>query len=73
MLRRREIAVVQVSSRPQHLADDAPGAQAMPSRFVNFEDDVFAALEQNYVLARTGISGRFYVPKPATRPATPSS
>jgi hypothetical protein len=63
MLARREIAVVQISDRPQGRPGDPPGVQAMPARFVNFEDDVFAALERNYKPVRTGISGRFFAPK----------
>ena len=63
MLRRHEVAVVQVSSDPQHSPDDPAGAQAMPARFVNFEDNVFRALEHDYLLVRTGQSGRFYRPR----------
>ncbi len=64
MLRRGEIAVVQVSSRAQRQSDDPPGAQAMPTRFINFEDNTFTALQRYYKLERSGISGRFYTPKP---------
>jgi hypothetical protein len=64
MLRRHAIAVVAIDDQPQHAPDDPPGAQAMPSRFVNFEDDVFAALDRYYTLDRVGISGRFYRPRP---------
>ncbi len=66
MLRRREIAVVQIGDKRQHSPGDPPGEQAMPSRFVNFGDEVFDALERDYLLVRTGISGRFYRPKPVT-------
>jgi hypothetical protein len=63
MLARREIAVIQVSDLPARSPNDPPGVQAYPARFVNFEDDVFAALDRDYRIARVGMSGRFYVPK----------
>jgi hypothetical protein len=63
MLARHEIAVVQISDLPARGPNDPPGVQAYPARFVNFEDDVFAALDRYYRVARVGISGRFYVPK----------
>jgi hypothetical protein len=63
MLKRHEIAVVQVSDLPAHGPNDPPGVEAYPARFVNFEDDFFAALERYYRVDRVGISGRFYVPK----------
>ena len=63
MLARREIAVVQISDLPARTPNDPPGVQAYPPRFVNFEDDVFAALDRYYRVERVGISGRFYVPK----------
>lgn len=63
MLARREIAVVQISDLPARTPNDPPGVQAYPARFVNFEDDVFAALDRYYKLDRVGVSGRFYVPK----------
>ena len=63
MIARREIAVVQISDLPARSPNDPPGVQAYPTRFVNFEDDVFDALERHYRLERVGISGRFYVPK----------
>ncbi|MGE3691235.1 MAG: hypothetical protein AB7F98_07635 [Novosphingobium sp.] len=62
MLRRHEVAVVVVNSRRQHNPDDLPG-QTMPTRFVNFDDVQFDVLEQEYHLARVGVSGRFYLPK----------
>ena len=63
MLARHEIAVVQISDLPARSPNDPPGVQAYPTRFVNFEDDVFAALDRYYRVERVGISGRFYVPK----------
>lgn len=63
MLARREVAVVQISDLPAHGPNDPPGVQAYPTRFVNFEDDVFAALDRYYRIDRVGTSGRFYVPK----------
>jgi hypothetical protein len=63
MLARREIAVIQVSDLPARSPNDPPGVQAYPARFVNFEDDVFDALDRHYRIARVGVSGRFYVPK----------
>lgn len=63
MLARREIAVVQISDLPARSPNDPPGVQAYPTRFVNFEDDVFDALARYYRIDRVGISGRFYVPK----------
>lgn len=63
MLARREIAVVQISDLPARTPNDPPGVQAYPPRFVNFEDDVFAALDRYYRIERVGISGRFYVPR----------
>ena len=63
MLARREIAVVQISDLPARSPNDPPGVQAYPARFVNFEDDVFDALDRYYRVERVGISGRFYVPK----------
>jgi hypothetical protein len=63
MLAAHRIAVVQVSDLPARTPNDPPGVQAYPTRFVNFEDDVFAALDRYYRVERVGISGRFYVPK----------
>lgn len=63
MLARREIAVVQISDLPARSPNDPPGVQSYPARFVNFEDDVFDALDRHYRIARVGVSGRFYVPK----------
>ncbi|MFT4025728.1 MAG: hypothetical protein QM676_02830 [Novosphingobium sp.] len=65
MLARREIAVVQVSDLPARTPNDPPGVQAYPARFVNFEDDVFEALDRYYKVDRVGVSGRFYVPREA--------
>lgn len=73
MLRRHEVALVQVSSERQHAPGDPAGAQTMPARFVNFEDDVFDQLERDYVLDRVGISGRFYRPRSRGGPIIPSS
>lgn len=63
MLARHEIAVIQISDLPARSPNDPPGVQAYPARFVNFEDDVFTALDRYYRVDRVGISGRFYVPK----------
>lgn len=63
MLARHEIAVVQISDLPAHGPNDPPGVEAYPARFINFEDDVFAALDRYYRVDRVGISGRFYVPR----------
>lgn len=63
MLARREIAMIQVSDLPARSPNDPPGVQAYPARFVNFEDDVFEALDRYYRIERVGVSGRFYVPK----------
>lgn len=63
MIARHEIAVIQISDLPARTPNDPPGVQAYPPRFVNFEDDVFAALDRYYRVDRVGISGRFYVPK----------
>lgn len=63
MLARGEVAVVQVSSRPAHHADDAEGAQSMPPRFINVADDVFDTLDRRYELRRVGLMGRFYTPR----------
>lgn len=65
MLARREIAVVQISDLPARTPNDPPGVQAYPARFVNFEDDVFEALDRYYRVERVGVSGRFYVPQGA--------
>lgn len=63
MIARREIVVIQISDLPARSPNDPPGVQAYPTRFVNFEDDVFDALDRHYRVERVGISGRFYVPK----------
>ena len=63
MLARREFAVVQISDLPARSPNDPPGVQAYPARFVNFEDNVFAALDRYYRIDRVGVSGRFYVPR----------
>ena len=65
MLKRHEIALMQVEDRRQHRHDDAPGRQAMPAFFVHFGDDVFDVLEREYKVAHVGIMGRFYVPRVA--------
>jgi hypothetical protein len=64
-LRRREIPVLVISDSPTHSADDLPGVQSMPNPFFHFGDDVFAALQRYYVVDRVGISGKFWVPRPA--------
>lgn len=60
MLERHEIAVLQTSdaraAEPQGVRDD-------PTRFIHFRDDVFDVLDREYVVDRTGISGRFFRPK----------
>ena len=63
MLAAHEIAVVQISDLPARSPNDPPGVQSYPARFINFEDDVFEALDRYYRIERVGISGRFYVPK----------
>ncbi len=73
MLRRREIAVVQISDERRHSPGDPPGEQALPARFVNFADEVFDVLEREYAVERIGISGRFYRPKPTGAAITPAS
>jgi hypothetical protein len=62
MLRRHEIAVVQISDVPAGDAD-YPGGQTMHNRFVHYQDDVFAVLAEEYVVERIGISGRFFRPR----------
>ncbi|MDO8608197.1 MAG: hypothetical protein Q7R40_16805 [Phaeospirillum sp.] len=64
MLRRHEIAVVEISDPPKHGEDDNPGVQGMPSRFTDFQDEVFEVLRREYVVERIGLSGRFYRPRP---------
>lgn len=64
MLRRHEIAVVQILDPPRHPEDANPGAQEMPTRWKDFQDEVFDVLREEYVLERIGLSGRFYRPKP---------
>jgi len=63
MLRRHDIAVLQISDVPVHGDGDYPGVQTMPNRFVHFQDDVFAVLAEEYTVDRVGISGRFFRPK----------
>ncbi len=63
MLNRHEIALIQISDKRQHTPGDPPGVQAMPSRFINYEDDVFDVLDREYVVDHLGISGRFWRPK----------
>lgn len=67
LLHRREVSVVQVTSTRQNRPDDAAGL-SMPTRFANFEDSDFDALDREYRMVRRGISGRFFVPKSATAP-----
>jgi len=62
LLKRRAASVVVVSSTRQDGADD-PAGSATPSRFVNFEDSDFDALDREYRLVRSGTSGQFFVPK----------
>ncbi|RAU23496.1 hypothetical protein CU669_03820 [Paramagnetospirillum kuznetsovii] len=63
MLRRHEIQVVELSDPPRHPEDENPGLPGLPTRFMDFPDDVFEALRQEYVIDRIGISGRFYRPR----------
>lgn len=70
MIEDKRFTVVQVSDLPAASLNDAPGVQAMPPRFVNLTDDVFAALERHYVLVRVGVSGRFYRPRASSQQAT---
>jgi Dolichyl-phosphate-mannose-protein mannosyltransferase len=62
-LRRHEFSVIQISDLPEHSPNDPPGAQSMPARFTHFSDEVFAVLDQEYVVDRVGNSGRFYRPR----------
>ena len=63
MLRRHEIALVQILDTPKHPEDANPGAQEMPTRWKDFEDEVFQVLREEYVIDRISLSGRFYRPK----------
>lgn len=63
LLARHEVAVVQITSRRAHPADEPKGAQSMPPRFINFADEVFDELDRSYRLNRVGITGRFYLPR----------
>ncbi|WP_040475590.1 glycosyltransferase 87 family protein [Paramagnetospirillum caucaseum] len=68
MLRRHEIAVVQILDPPRHPEDANPGAQEMPARWKDFQDEVFQVLREEYVIDRVSLSGRFYRPKGDTSP-----
>lgn len=63
MLARREVAVVQVTSRRARHPDDPNGAQSIPPRFINFADEVFDELDRSYRVERVGLAGRFYRPQ----------
>ncbi|WP_231920691.1 glycosyltransferase 87 family protein [Magnetospirillum sp. XM-1] len=63
MLKRREIAVVELVDPPKHTEDDNPGALVPPARWQDFQDEVFAVLREEYELDRVSLSGRFYRPK----------
>ncbi|KIL98119.1 hypothetical protein CCC_01180 [Paramagnetospirillum magnetotacticum MS-1] len=63
MLRRHEIAVVELVDPPKHMEDDNPGALVPPARWQDFQDEVFPVLLQEYELDRVSLSGRFYRPK----------
>ncbi|WP_231848941.1 hypothetical protein [Paramagnetospirillum magneticum] len=63
MLRRHEIAVVELIDPPKHMEDDNPGALVPPPRWMDFQDEVFPVLLQEYELDRVSLSGRFYRPK----------
>ena len=63
MLRRHDIAVIQVNSRREHYADEAQGGQSAPLRFVNLPDTAFDELDRSYQVAHLGLSGRFYLPR----------
>ncbi|MBI3445844.1 MAG: hypothetical protein HY055_10915 [Magnetospirillum sp.] len=67
MLRRHEIAVVEISDPPVHAEDNNPGTQSMPARWMDFQDEVFEVLKQEYVLDRISLSGRFYRPRTSLR------
>ena len=62
-LKQHRIAVLQISDGPEFGADDYPGIQSMPARFIHFADPVFATLAREYTVDHVGISGRFYRPK----------
>lgn len=72
MLRRHEIAVVEIFDPPRHAEDDNPGALEAPPRWKDFQDEVFQVLREEYTVDRIGLSGRFYRPKsnPAARQPT---
>lgn len=63
MLRRHEIAVVEIFDVPRRAEDDNPGALEAPPRWKDFQDEVFQVLREEYVIDRIGVSGRFYRPK----------
>ncbi len=66
MLKRREIAVVEIVDPPKHAEDDNPGALVPPPRWQDFQDEAFAVLLREYELDRVSLSGRFYRPKKDT-------
>ncbi|OAN43057.1 hypothetical protein A6A04_09545 [Paramagnetospirillum marisnigri] len=68
MLRRHEVAVLQMISQREHPLHEAPGQQVIPPRFVNFGDDVHDELDLSYRVARVGLTGRFYLPKASPPP-----
>jgi hypothetical protein len=63
MLRRHEIAVLELVDPPKHMEDDNPGALVPPARWQDFQDEVFTVLHEEYELDRVSLSGRFYRPK----------
>lgn len=63
MLRRHEIAVVEIFDPPKYVEDDNPGALVPPPRWMDFQDEVFTVLREEYVMDRVSLSGRFYRPK----------
>jgi hypothetical protein len=63
MLRRHEIAVLELVDPPKHMEDDNPGALVPPARWQDFQDEVFTVLREEYELDRVSLSGRFYRPR----------
>jgi hypothetical protein len=63
MLKRHEIAVLELVDPPKHPEDDNPGTLVPPPRWQDFPDEIFPVLFQEYELDRISLSGRFYRPR----------
>ncbi|ARJ66666.1 hypothetical protein WV31_13785 [Magnetospirillum sp. ME-1] len=63
MLKRHEIAVIELVDPPRHMEDDNPGALVPPPRWQDFPDEIFPVLFREYELDRVSLSGRFYRPR----------